>query len=254
MSATTINKAQKGLVKKMAGALLGAKGVARTFLPSYLSIAVQLVKWGYTRREAQRLMELVTSPVYGGGSGSEILSYAEKVAPGAFPFPRGLYEALMRPGKLPLKKMQVFYSGMHQVDKDLFEMTYVPIKYVSMTRTMRAHVNAYMKRLGIKSYDRAIVAGRLSQRDIFSEDAQSLLVYSAIHMPSASNNPRTKEWVAFYAIYRGLGCATASKRDACLQERLKTLVPLIKGARNAAKGRKRKAHAGSPLRASPHTE
>jgi hypothetical protein len=170
---------------------------------------MQLAQWGYSRMETKRLLTPVTPPVR--SRNGEL-----KFEPGTFPFPRGLYDAVLRPDKLKTKKIQLFYNGMSYGDRELFEWRFVPIKYATLNRQDRQFIQRRMKKLHVKSFDRAIVEQRLTTYDLWDP----YLVYEAIHMDGSKNNPRAKKWLEFYTKYRGIKCADVknAKHIKCMED------------------------------------
>lgn len=202
------------------------KSIALYYL-NPVSIAFQLVAWGFSRAEAKRLMEPVTTPVYGANGNLELHV-------GTFPFPRGLYEAVLRPDKLKTKKMQLFFNAMPPKDREAFEMSFVPIKYATLSSTLRKIVHDQMRKLRIRSFNKSILERRLSVHDIFDP----FLVDAALHMDGSKSSPRTKEWVALYTVYRGISCAnakSANKRRECLKPREALVRRQSKLARSAVR-------------------
>ncbi len=230
-----------GAAQKVLGyAFGGVKGVGSSVLAYYLNpvnILIQLVSWGLSAQESKRLMEIVSEPKYD-DAGDLIL------VPGTFPFPVGLYEAVLRPDKLKTKKVQIFYKSMRPQDVRLFEITFVPIKYATINRQDRASIHSIMKRMKIARYDKSILERRLSMSDLHDP----YMVYVALHMNGSQNSPRTREWVQFYKISKGLACVdaieNATQHRACLLKlqtnKNKALRSLRKSARSVKSARSMK--------------
>jgi hypothetical protein len=203
------------------GAYAGAKGAggigwsylyATTLNPVALSL--RLAEWGMSRMETKRVMEFVTPPQYDN-------SNQLKLHVGTFPFPRGLFEAVLRPDKIKTKKVQIFYNAMRPQDVTLFELVYVPVKYATLSRQHRAIVQKQMTKMKVASHDRSILERRLSFQDLYDPH----MVRAALEMNGSKNSPRTREWIEFYSRVKGLACAdanNANERSACLSHSAST--------------------------------
>jgi len=177
-----------------AAAVVGKLGIDRLLPP--LSVFTMLYSHHKSAQEAARLAAYVTEPTRN-ADGMLIIKK------GGFPFPRGMYEALMQSGNLSGRMFRGFMRTISPEDASMFRYYFIPVaSRQDLSRDQREKLYGLISSYVPVTQD--VILQRASQHDIL-ESAKANKAHSIVEL--AANFPgtqRTRDWAVVYAHARGI--------------------------------------------------